>query len=213
MSIRGGDPHADGRLAAVLRAATAPAHQDELAGEGEALAAFRAAANAPRRRSLLTRILTVKALVIGSVAASTGVVLAAAGGALPVPWDERPAGPAPEPPAVTTSLPAGTSSAGDPPRVSEPATGETPAGPESTESVPPLPEGDDRSHKGDKNDKGDRGGKSGNRQSAPPITTTNETPPAQTEAPSGRSRTPDSAAPGAVTAAPPSGAAPPAEGS
>lgn len=90
-----------GTLGPVVRAATAPAHDDELAGEGAALAAFRAAATTPRPsrfRAVVTRLLTVKAVVAVSVAGSAGIVLAATG-SLPSPWSE------PTPPPVTTPAP------------------------------------------------------------------------------------------------------------
>jgi hypothetical protein len=98
---------APGPLAALLRAAAAPAHQEELAGEQAALVAFRdAAALDPvpvsRRPSLLrtalAKILTVKGLIIVAAAGSTGIVLAAAG-ALPGPWADTPA----DPPSVRSS--------------------------------------------------------------------------------------------------------------
>lgn len=95
-------------LTSILRTAAAPAHPKELDGEPAALAAFRAAAAldpAPEHRrpsklrSALTRLLTVKAVLALALVGSTGVVLAARGGAVPVPWSDKPA----EPPAVTRS--------------------------------------------------------------------------------------------------------------
>ncbi|GAB1516194.1 hypothetical protein [Actinophytocola sp. KF-1] len=83
------------RLATVLRAATAPAHPGELAGEAAAVAAFRAAAaeKAPGRpsklRSVLAKVLTVKAVIVIAVAGSAGIV-AAATGVLPAPWSPVP---------------------------------------------------------------------------------------------------------------------------
>lgn len=79
------------RLAAVLRAAAAPAHPEELAGEAETVAAFRAASTvtAPshrsRLRSVLARVLTVKAVIVLAVAGSAGAVTAATG-LLSAPW-------------------------------------------------------------------------------------------------------------------------------
>jgi hypothetical protein len=95
-----------GPLAGVLRAAAAPAHPEELAGEAAAMAAFLADAQpvpAPRRssalRSLLAKVLTVKALLVVAAAGTTGVVLAASGSVVPLPRS----GPSPEPPAITTT--------------------------------------------------------------------------------------------------------------
>jgi len=107
---------AAGQLAAVLRAAAAPAHPEELAGEQAALAAFRDAAvldpvPVPPRPSMLKRalakLLTVKALIIMAAAGSTGIVFGATGGALPGPWSGTPA----DSPSVqrSTSSPALTS--------------------------------------------------------------------------------------------------------
>lgn len=97
-------------LAALLHAAAAPAHPDELSGERAALAAFEGAAQlgpapSPRRatvlKSTLAKVLTVKAAVILAAAASTtGVVLAATSAASNPsdgPSDHRPAD---KPPAV-----------------------------------------------------------------------------------------------------------------
>jgi hypothetical protein len=93
----------DGRLEVVLRAGTVPGHPEELVGEHAAVAAFRVAASAEpvRRRSLLSRVFTVKSLVIGAAAAATGVVLVVVGG-----LSSGPAAPATPPadlPAVTGS--------------------------------------------------------------------------------------------------------------
>jgi hypothetical protein len=60
--------------------------------------------HAPSKRSFLARLLTVKALVAGGVAVSTGVVLAAVGGALPGPGLE----PGNTPPSVTSPAPTTT---------------------------------------------------------------------------------------------------------
>ncbi|MBB4905896.1 hypothetical protein [Actinophytocola algeriensis] len=97
------------RLAAVLRAAAAPAHPGELAGEEAALAAFRvAAATVPSRpsmlRTVLAKVLTVKAVILLAVAGSAGIVVAATGGVLPTPWSAAP--PAAE---SSTAAPAPTS--------------------------------------------------------------------------------------------------------
>lgn len=198
---RGADQHADGRLDAVLRAAAAPADPAELAGEQEAVAAFRAAAAAAPRRSMLARILTVKVLVIGSVAASTGVVLAVSG-VLPQPWPERPAGPPAELPAVVTTspLPAGTPPAGDPPAETERSGQVAPPAvttePSEESSEDPSRQSRDRQDK-DRKDRGDE----------------DDTPPTTGPAnPRGRAQTPDSSAPGAETAVPPTGATPPPKG-
>ncbi|HEX6967427.1 MAG TPA: hypothetical protein VF174_01170 [Micromonosporaceae bacterium] len=93
--------HTSGRLAGLLAAATAPAHEDELAGESAAVAAFRAAAHlgpvaSAGRPSMLklalAKLLTLKAA--GAVAATTvvgGVALAAGTGNLPdgLPFSEQ----------------------------------------------------------------------------------------------------------------------------
>jgi hypothetical protein len=212
MSIR----EENGPLEAVLRAAAAPAHQAELAGEQEAVAAFLAAEPAPRRRSLLARILTVKALVIGGVAASTGVVLATASGVLPAPWPERPSGPAADPPAVTTttSLPAVTPPAGSPSAESEPADQDATPPPSNAPPCddhcvdggaghePDQPH--DESGRNDNPGKGDKPDR--DRNSTPPTSTTTTT------APSSGPRSPGSSASGAETAVPPNGATPPTKG-
>jgi hypothetical protein len=84
-----------GPVAVVLRAAAAPAHAEELAGEDTAVAAFRSAALAPvpgrpsALRRTLTKALVVKGVLALAIAGSTGVVLAASEGALPVPWSDR----------------------------------------------------------------------------------------------------------------------------
>jgi hypothetical protein len=92
-------------LAALLSAARAPAHPDELSGERAALAAFERAAQlapvpSPRRtnvlKSTLAKILTVKVAVVAAAAAgATGVVLASTSGVLTPgdgPADHGPAG-------------------------------------------------------------------------------------------------------------------------
>jgi hypothetical protein len=100
-------------LAALLNAATAPAHPDELAGERAALAAFENAAqlvtpSSPRRlnvlKSTLAKIVTVKAAVILAAAAgTTGVVLASTTGALNHGDGSVEHGPADRSPAVHSS--------------------------------------------------------------------------------------------------------------
>jgi|tagenome__1003787_1003787.scaffolds.fasta_scaffold20966226_3 hypothetical protein len=90
-------------LAALLHAATAPAHPAELAGERAALTAFEAAAQldpvpSPRRqnvlKSTLAKILTVKAaIILAATAGTTGVVLASTTGALQATEAPEPVGP------------------------------------------------------------------------------------------------------------------------
>jgi hypothetical protein len=98
----------DERLAVILRAATAPAHPDELFGEEAAVVAFRAAAaveTTPSRsakiRTVATKVLTVKAVIAAAVVGSAGVVLAATGGVLPAPWSTVP--PTPQTPTSVSS--------------------------------------------------------------------------------------------------------------
>jgi hypothetical protein len=86
-------------LAAMLRAAAAPAHFEELLDEAPVAAAFRAAAM-PRQRSILTKGLFAKVAILLAATGSTGVVLAASSGALP--WSEESVVP---PPTSTTSVP------------------------------------------------------------------------------------------------------------
>jgi hypothetical protein len=112
-------------LAALLSAATAPAHPDELSGERVALAAFDEAAQlapvpSPRRtnvlKSTLAKILTVKVAVVAAAAAgATGVVLASTSGVLAPGDGPADHGPADQPPAVHSSAhtPAGTPRNGD----------------------------------------------------------------------------------------------------
>ncbi len=103
-----GEPAA-GPLAALLRAAAAPAHPEELSGERAAMAAFEDVARLdpvpePRRpsmlKSALAKILTVKAAALLAAAGASGVVLAATSGALPTPWTGSPAD---DRPAVSTA--------------------------------------------------------------------------------------------------------------
>lgn len=120
----------DDRLAAVLRAASAPAHPGELAGEEAAVAAFRAAEAAPRQRSplraVLAKVLTVKAVIALAVAGSAGIVVAATGGVLPAPWSagvpaeqQRTSTPVPAP---TSAEPTTRTSSAAPPASRTPAT-------------------------------------------------------------------------------------------
>ena len=120
----------DDRLAAVLRAASAPAHPGELAGEEAAVAAFRAAETAPRQRSplraVLAKVLTVKAVIAIAVAGSAGIVVAATGGVRPAPWSAG--GPAEQQrtstpvPAPTSAEPTTRTSSAAPPASPTPAT-------------------------------------------------------------------------------------------
>ena len=78
-------PH---ELAELLAAAAAPAQPDELAGEEAAVTAFREAhlipASRPRRRSMITKLLTLKVAAAALTAtAAGGVALAAGTGHLP----------------------------------------------------------------------------------------------------------------------------------
>ncbi len=127
---------APGPLAAVLRAAAAPAHPEELVGEQAALAAFRDAAQLdtvtePRRwstlKSALAKFLTVKAVILLAAAGLTGVVLAAAGGTVPVPWSDPP----PDRPSVPTST--------APPTSDTPTGRPSPAGKPTEASSAPTP--------------------------------------------------------------------------
>jgi hypothetical protein len=82
-----GPPDASGALADMLMAAAAPARDHELAGEEEALAAFRNArltpATQPRRREMIARALTLKIAVAAAVASAGSFALAAGTGHLP----------------------------------------------------------------------------------------------------------------------------------
>lgn len=204
MSIhtRGTDPLEP--LEAVLRAATAPGHPEELAGEHVAVAAFRAAAGA-RRRSWLARVLTVKVLVVGGVAVSTGVVLAAVGGALPLPGVGPSAPPADQPsitrPAVIpseTPQDGPTSTTGEPgPSTPPPSTGE------------PCDDCGGKDAKEDKQEDGRGPGKKGDdkhEQQPPPPEEQSDNTDWTTQPSFSRTPTPDSPAQGAVTAVPPNGA-------
>ena len=107
------------QIAAVLRAATAPAHPEELVREGVASAAFvnaaqLATATRIRRpsmlRTTLARILTVRAAIVFAALGSTGVVLAAGATGLPGPWSDTPA----SPPATSHPAPLSVTSTGRP---------------------------------------------------------------------------------------------------
>jgi hypothetical protein len=201
---RGVDPH--GPLSGVLRAATAPAHPEELAGEQAAVAAFRDAQPAPRR-SLLARILTVKAVVIAAAAVSTGVVVAATGGGLP--WPSTPTRPPAESPATQepASVPAVTQPAGPPSTTSTTSTQEPP-GPETPPSTAVPGGGEAPRPDHDKENDKPRSGKDDQNKKDKGKTVTSVDP----HGPSGSTQTPGSSARGAVTAVPPSGAKPPSQG-
>lgn len=213
MSIhtRGDDPHEP--LEAVLRAATVPWHPDELAGEHAAVAAFRAAADAaPRRRPLLRRVLTVKALVIGAVATSAGVVLTTAGAVLPILRPE----PVPSTvPAAPTSVSESSAPTGSPSAGLQTVTTTPPA----EETTPNPPDGPGKGAEHDNPDDSDRPGKGKDgkdgkdgKQNPPPSTENSEPAGGGMTQPSSRTETPDNSAHGAVTAVPPSGAEPPSPG-
>lgn len=136
-------------LAALLRAASVPAHPAELSGERAVLAAFEEAAQlapvpSPRRhnvlKSTLAKILTVKvAALVATAAGTSGVVLAATSGVLlpgDKPSDPRPAD---HPPAIHSSAhsPAGT------PRDEAPRSGQAPS---------PSPHGLCNAYQADKRD-------------------------------------------------------------
>lgn len=212
MSIhaRGTDPHQP--LDAVLRAATVPGHPEELAGEEKAMAAFRAVVPAPRR-SLFARVLTVKVLIIGAVATSTGVVLAAAGGVIPI-LRETPVVETPAPPPADRPSEVDSSIGVDETTSEAPVTTST-TGEPSPDGFPnqPGPGKGDRDDK-DGKDKGRGGHSDGHEPSSTSPTTEEETEEeTQTSGPtSSRAETPDSPAHGAVTAVPPNGAEPPSSG-
>src|SRR3712207_4770618 len=92
-----------GPLAPLVRAASAPARDEELTGENAAVTAF-IRAEPSRRRPWVRRVLTVKATLVVAAAASTGVVLAATSGVLPTPWTGTP-------PPVTKTVPSTPSEA------------------------------------------------------------------------------------------------------
>jgi hypothetical protein len=106
-------------LVRLLNGMRSQARPDELAGEALAMAAYRAAnlgsVPQPRRRSMLAKLLTLKAAAAAAVAitATGGVALAASAGVLPNPMSDRGA-PATEPSAHATGKPstAGAKKAG-----------------------------------------------------------------------------------------------------
>lgn len=211
MSIypRGTDPHEP--LEAVLRAVAVPGHPEELAGEQAAVAAFRTAAvAAPRKRSFLARMLTVKVLVVGGVAVSTGVVLAAVGGALPIPGIEPGNTPPADPPSVTNPAVVPVETPRDDPTSSpdEPA-GQEPERQTDEPRQPPHPTDEDfePDRPGDDDPPGPGSGKKKDDKHGQPDP--NDPAP---DGSSGRPQTPDSPAQGAVTAVPPNGAEPPSPG-
>jgi hypothetical protein len=119
-----------GPLAAVLRAATAPAHPQELVREEVASAAFTNAVQlttVPQQRrqsmlkSALAKVLTVKAAVILAAVGSTGVVLAAGTNALPGPWSDTPASPPVSTRSANPSAPPSITTTGRPSDVGKPA--------------------------------------------------------------------------------------------
>jgi hypothetical protein len=209
---RGTDPHEP--LEAVLRAATVPGHPEELVGEQAAVAAFRTAVvHAPRKRSFLARVLTVKALVVGSVAVSTGVVLAAVGGGLPVPGLEQ----GNTPPSVTTPAPTTTEQLRDGPTstTDEPAGRSTSPPPSTRERCGDCRSGDDadRDRPGDDGRSGPDKKRDDEHEGEQPGPMTNDSTANDPPSPSsGRTQTPDSPAQGAETAVPPNGAEPPSPG-
>ncbi|MFL6120840.1 hypothetical protein [Actinophytocola sp.] len=177
-------------LEAALRAATAPGHPEELAGEDAAVAAFRAAAPAPRR-SLLARVFTVRAVVIGVAALSTAIVLVVAG---LVPFPSGPSsGPATVPP-VQTSVPEPASNPAVPP----------PDGSVARAPAPPSP-----LHPSSPRSSGVGGGPGPDEYPDRGKEREREVGP---RGPKGRNQTPGSPARGAGTAVPPNGAKPPSPG-
>jgi hypothetical protein len=210
----GADPHEP--LEVVLRAVTAPGHPEELRGEHVAVAAYLAAP--PRReRSLLARVLTVKVLVVGAVAASTGVVLAAAGGVLPLLPILQTEQPAPVVPAHPAEATTSTTSVPAVPPPDGPAN--QPADPGTTTRTAPSPASD-----GPCTDCGEREGPSHphnyvpgkdkdrpNPHDGPSTPSSPPTEPRSTTTttengspPPGPPETPDSPAEGAVSVVPPS---------
>ncbi len=87
-AVHGGSLRGSGAVDRLLAEASAPAHADEVAGMGAALAMFTYVAPRPRRNPVLSfvaKLLAVKAIAIGGAAALGGVALAAAAGVLPAP--------------------------------------------------------------------------------------------------------------------------------
>lgn len=106
-------------LVRLLNAMRFDAHSDELAGEQAALAAYRAAnlgpVPQPRRRSMLAKLLTLKAAAAAAVAitATGGVALAASSGVLPNPLSAptaKPSAHATGKPSTTEAKKAGSAS-------------------------------------------------------------------------------------------------------
>ncbi len=122
--LRGGsasgsaDPQADrDALAGLLAAAVAPAHGRELAGEAEAVTAFRDALLGPApqpRRPLMsaTKLFAAKAVLAAVGLSGGGVALAAATGHLPSDLGGAPA--AAGPAAAATAMPSAPSASGKP---------------------------------------------------------------------------------------------------
>jgi hypothetical protein len=114
----------------LLRAASAPVQPGELAGEAEALRAFRTARSAepamsrrPSRRRGWSRAIGVKVAAISLACAAAGVAVAASTGVLPNPITE-PAGTVPAPSSRPSADPGGSTSM---PAASGASTAATPA--------------------------------------------------------------------------------------
>jgi hypothetical protein len=107
-------------LSRLLAAASSPARPQEMAGETEALVAFRyatlGAPGEPRRRStakpMWARLASVKVAAIAVALATTGVALAAGTGVLPTPFTADPPTTAPD---LTASRPGGGNPGGNSP--------------------------------------------------------------------------------------------------
>ena len=87
-AVHGGSLSGSEPIDRLLAEASAPAHADEVAGLGAALAMFTYVAPRPRRNPVLrvlAKLLAAKAIAIGGAAALGGVALAAAAGVLPAP--------------------------------------------------------------------------------------------------------------------------------
>jgi len=118
---------ASGPLGEHLAAAAAPAHRHELAGWPAALSAFQAAHLVPateqRRpsmiKTLLAKMLTIKAAALLAVTAAGGVALAATTGALPSPLTHASA--APDSAHATTAPTNGPSHRGGPSTLPSPS--------------------------------------------------------------------------------------------
>ena len=124
-------------LSHLLAAASASARPHELAGETQAMVAFRYAAlgasGGSRRRStakpMWARLASVKVAAIAVAFATTGVALAAGTGVLPTPFTADPPTAAPD---LTASGPGGTSAG------NAPTTTDAPGGPGSITTGPPT---------------------------------------------------------------------------